>query len=220
MDLRDKIAGLEAALQIVEVSAGEQYEKLAADAESARRVLESERTALQTELSVARGELQALPQLKAQISELEALESAARAQVGKLKEKLRKLTATQEKSTETLAQSHAREAELAQALAAASSSSGGAPGDAEKLKMATEALESQIRELKVELEDTRAGMLDLTLEIEAVAEEEARAREQAAKLLAQVGDAEAMRSGLLEENLKLHGQIEELRRETQDMQRQ
>ena len=217
MELHDKIAGLEAALQIVEASAGEQYEQLAADAESARRVLEGERMTLQTELSVARGELQALPRVKAQVAELEALESSARAQIAKLREKLRKLTTAQEKTNESLTQSRAREVELTQSLTAQSSSS--SSGDSEKLQLAMQSLESQIRELQAELVDTRAGMLDLTLEIESVSEEESRAREQAAKLLAQVGDAEAMRSGLLEENLKLHGQIEELKRDTQDMQR-
>ena len=218
MELHDKIAGLEAALQIVEASAGEQYEQLAADAESARRVLEGERMTLQTELSVARGELQALPRVKAQVAELEALESSARAQIAKLREKLRKLTTAQEKTNESLTQSRAREVELTQSLSAQSSSSSSS-GDSEKLQLAMQSLESQIRELQAELVDTRAGMLDLTLEIESVSEEESRAREQAAKLLAQVGDAEAMRSGLLEENLKLHGQIEELKRDTQDMQR-
>lgn len=203
-------------MQIVETSAGEQYERLAADAESARRVLESERAALQTELAVARAELQAVPQIKTQVMELEALESTARVQLGKLREKVRKLTSTLEKTTESLAQSRAREIELTQSLTAASSSAG---GDADKNQLAIQILENQIRDLNTELVETRAGMLDLTLEIESVSEEEVRAREQAAKLLSQVGDAEAMRSGLLEENLKLHGQIEELKRNTQDMQR-
>ena len=216
MALHDKIAGLEAALQVVESSAGEQYERLAADAESARFVVEGERMALQTDLAVARAELQALPKIKAHMADLEALESTSRGQIAKLREKLRKLTTAQEKTTESLAQSRAREVELTTSLSSSASSSS---GDSEKLQLAMQALESQIRELQTELTDTRAGMLDLTLEIESVSEEESRAREQAVKLLAQVGDAEAMRSGLLEENLKLHGQIEELKRDTLDMQR-
>jgi hypothetical protein len=64
-------------------------------------------------------------------------------------------------------------------------------------------------ELESELSQSRSSVDDLILEIEAVALEESKTREQNSKLLQQLSESQAVRAGMMEENLKLQQAIQE-----------
>lgn len=77
---------------------------------------------------------------------------------------------------------------------------------------------ARVSELETELEDARANISDLILEIEAMANEEGAARDQVAKLLRQAAEGQGMQSAVLEENLRLHDQVEEVQARRDEMQ--
>ena len=64
--------------------------------------------------------------------------------------------------------------------------------------------QGRARDLQIELDDVRANMDDLILEIEAVSSEERKVADQCTRLLAQMQDSQSMQRGVLEENLRLH----------------
>lgn len=70
--------------------------------------------------------------------------------------------------------------------------------------------QGRARDLQQEMEDVRANMDDLILEIEAVSSEEKNVEEQCTRLLSQMSDSQSMQRGVLEENLRLHDQVAEI----------
>lgn len=77
--------------------------------------------------------------------------------------------------------------------------------------------QERAKEVQIELDDARASLNDLILEIESVSVEEARSREQSARVLRQMTDSQSMQRGVLEENLRLHDQISELQKRHVDV---
>jgi chromosome segregation ATPase len=63
------------------------------------------------------------------------------------------------------------------------------------------------RDLQQELDTARSNLDDLIIEIEAVSAEEAKAREQAARVVRQMSADQGMQRGVLEENLRLNDQV-------------
>ena len=70
--------------------------------------------------------------------------------------------------------------------------------------------QTRAKETQAELDDARASLDDLILEIEAISAEEAKSREQCAKVVVQMNENQSMQRAVLEENLRLHDQVAEL----------
>ena len=104
-----------------------------------------------------------------------------------LREQKKKLVSVIERLEKNLSQSRAREAAL-----------GGGSGSGSAAD-----LSSREADLEVELEDAKAQMGDLFLEIEAVVNSEEKARDQCARVLQQLADNQQLRQSVLEENGKL-----------------
>ena len=86
------------------------------------------------------------------------------------------------------------------------------PSLAEIRQLTLAQAQARASETQLELDDARAQMNDLILEIDAVTVEDGKSREQSERLLRQMTESQSMQRGVLDENLRLHDQIAELHR--------
>lgn len=86
------------------------------------------------------------------------------------------------------------------------------PSLAEIRQLTLTQAQARATEIQLELDDARAQMNDLILEIDAVTVEDGKSREQSERLLRQMTESQSMQRGVLDENLRLHDQIAELHR--------
>lgn len=180
------------------------------------------------------------------MEEYQTLESTRKAEILRLQDKVRVLSANTEQLTAHLQQSREKEVKLEHILIAAnvihddwtppirntshnpedeSMSIQGSDGldaslDTRSLAERTDEFSGLIlrqaqgraRDLHLELEDARANMDDLILEIEAVSAEERKVADQCTRLLTQMQDSQSMQRGVLEENLRLHDQVADIQK--------
>ena len=74
-------------------------------------------------------------------------------------------------------------------------------------------IETRCTELQTDLTDARNNINDLYLEIESVANEESKVRQQVVELIKEMSESQNMQSGLLEENTRLHDREAELHKQ-------
>jgi chromosome segregation ATPase len=72
-------------------------------------------------------------------------------------------------------------------------------------------------EVEAELKDAKLNMEDLVLEIEAVAAEEEKTREQNARLLQQISEGQGQQKSMLQENFRLHQMNSDLKEKEQEL---
>ena len=83
--------------------------------------------------------------------------------------------------------------------------------------MVAEQARARADDLEAALNSSKASVNDLFLEIEAVAAEDAKSREQCSKLVRQVREGQVMQEGVLEENLRLQSVAVDKERIFQEM---
>lgn len=209
--LQDKVSNLELGMQQLEIACAAKCREAAGMAELEIKSMRSARDAMQSSLFRANSELAINAQLKTQVAELQTLEAAQRAEAVKMFEKIRVLSESQEMLQAHLAASRARELALEGQLGA----NGGEGATASQNDV--EAAQARAAEALKELEHARASINDLILEIDSVSAEEAKAREQTARVLRSMSESQSSHKNLTEDNMRMHDQIAELQRRHMDM---
>lgn len=110
-----------------------------------------------------------------------------RAECAALRDQKKKLVSAIERLEQNLSNSRAREAALT------------VPGSTAGVTSAS----AREADLEMELEDAKAQMGDLFLEIEAIVNSEEKSRDQCSRILQQMSDNQLLHQSVLEENSKL-----------------
>jgi len=213
MALQEKVNNLELGMQQLETACAAKCREAVGMAEIEIKNMRSSRDAMQSSLFRANSELAINGQLKSQVAELQALESAQRAEAVKMAEKIRVLSESQEMLQSHVSSSRAREVSLEERLAQQAAGGGAGNTDDGPLSIA----QTRAAETLKELEHARASINDLILEIDAVSAEEAKAREQTARVIRTMTDAQNAHKNVTEDNMRMQDQIAELQRRYMDM---
>lgn len=212
--LSQRVATLELAVSRCEGSCASKVAEAKAMTETAIKQAKAEKEATRTSVNAAQAEAARIIKLKSKATELQNLEKTARGDCNKLNAQVRQVSATQERLRDELSQSRAFERELETKIRQSLKPADRGPPCAANPVDVFKRLESlQVhcaQSLQESLVDTLASISDLTLEIEGVATEEAKVREQTARTLQQIAENLSMQRGVLEENVKLSEQAAEL----------
>lgn len=182
--LVNDLANSESLTASIESSAQQTIETLTTHTQAKIAELESSLDDSRKNLSIAQAESQNSVALKNQVTELLVTIESMKSECVALREQRKQQIIASERLEKHLADSRAREAQ-----------STGAAGDCGR--------SAREQELEVELEDARAQVNDLILEIETVMETEEKVKAQIISLHQQLADNQKLQRALIEENVSL-----------------
>jgi len=214
--LSQRVATLELAVSRSEAACVSKVAEAKVMIEGAIKQAKSDKETTRLGVHAAQAEASRVLKAKARAAELQNLEKSARSDCNKLNAQIRQVMASQEKLREELAQSRSTERELEdkiwQSLDAADRGPPCAPSSSTTSNVFSrlESLQAHAQSLSELLLESQASVNDLTLEIEGVATEESKTREQTARTLQQIAENISMQRGVVEENVKLSEQAAEI----------
>lgn len=287
LSLREKITNFEVAMRLLESSTAAKVKEITSQANAEVTALRGEKKELESAMYKAKAEVSLNSQLKEQVGELKSLETAAKGESRKLKERINTLLQNQNKLRDHIKNAQEREEALEKELASAKgedydtqqtitmpeleeveappvsspstkapskgakkkggkkkeskpapieeegevndeveakpSASGGSSAKADpqpsvkEVTLSLGSCQSRLRDMQSELADAHSSINDLILEIEAVTAEEAKSREQAARVLQLVTEGQNGQRQICEENMKLQDLAAKLQQSQTDL---
>ena len=284
--LRDKITNFEVAMRLLESSTAAKVTEITTQANTEVTSLRDQKKELESAMYKAKADVSLNSQLKDQVGELKSMETVAKNEATKLRERITTLLKNQNKLREHIKRAQEREETLEKELATtkgenyeaqqtirmpeleeveappepsptakapakgnrkkwtkkketkpapveeegevnddveikptASGSATKAPQAAitNDVTMSLASCQARLRDTQAELADAHSSINDLILEIEAVTAEEAKSREQAARVLQLVDDGQNGQRAICEENMKLQDQTSKLQQSQSDL---
>jgi chromosome segregation ATPase len=203
--LRARMEASQGALSAVGEGAAAQIESLSAAARGEVAKLTDVCAENDKQIAALEAENEGLRSLRLQAAELSLTVDTLRAECNALREQKRKLVSAIGRLEGSLSQSRAREV----ALCASSSGSGSSGSSGSAAPFAT--VTTREGDLAGELEDAKAQMSDLFLEIETVVNSEETSREQCARVLQKMADSQQTQQRVIEENSLLNNEVKSLR---------
>lgn len=222
--MQDKVRNLELALSHLEALSAARIDEVIALTQKEIATFKAEKDAVQATLCGVQADLTMTEQLKTQLKEFQTLEELCNGEVAKLSNRVRQLSELQVILQSNLDQSRAREMALEKSLLAATAGESG-DASADRIDDGSAVLTSaalvqqaqqRVEDMNREVANSASNINDLIMEIETVAAEEQKARDQGSRLLKQITECQSMQRVALEENLRLQNQIEELRMSHRD----